>query len=236
MQIYEKVNCKNLERVLFMNTEILENIKGIQKIVLEAYTMICRRALMLQKSDEIDCAKIAQILDELSCQFEKSTVALRNLCEKARPNVETGFKKPPLPTIKISGSVHVNEYGWLHITLNALLPHCRFQSPAYLTDTIIRLLDEYEHRGNDLPRFKEAVMVIDEHCDIDSRVIYDNDNKGYKAVSNAVKGRIIQDDDQFTLGIALISTRDKIPSCHVYLLPPDGLSDLFYLKYTDNSI
>ena len=53
---------------------------------------------------------------------------------------------------------------------------------------------------------------------------------GFKAVSNAIKGRLINDDDQFTLGIVLISTRAQIPACHVYLLPPDNISDFFYMK------
>jgi len=37
------------------------------------------------------------------------------------------------------------------------------------------------------------MLIIDEHCGIDGRYIFDQDNKGYKAVSNAIKGRLIPD-------------------------------------------
>ena len=57
---------------------------------------------------------------------------------------------------------------------NTLLPHCRYQTPEWLTDTIRRLLDEYESSGSKLPQFKTAMLVIDEHCGMDGRHIFDN--------------------------------------------------------------
>ncbi len=36
------------------------------------------------------------------------------------------------------------ENHWLHIRLDTLLPHCRYQTPDYLSDTISRLLDMFE--------------------------------------------------------------------------------------------
>lgn len=48
--------------------------------------------------------------------------------------------------------------------------------------------------------------MIDEHTSIEGRHIYDQDNKGWKAISNAIKGRLIPDDDQHTLAVALLST------------------------------
>ena len=215
-----------------MQTNIKNDVKSIQHITYEVYKL-SGQALALIDNEDIDNEKLVNVLDNMSAQFEKSTIELRNLCENARPNVETGFKKLPALTIRTTGNVRVNEYGWLHIELNALLPHSRFQSSDYLTDTIVRLFDEYEHRGKSLPRFEQAVMVIDEHCDINSRKIYDQDNKGWKSVTNAIKGRAVIDDDQFTLGLALISTRSQTPACHIYLLPPYELSDFFYLKHTD---
>jgi hypothetical protein len=124
----------------------------------------------------------------------------------------------------------VNEYGWLRIALNTLLPHCRYTTPAYLSDTITRLLDEYEARGKPLPRFDAATLIIDEHCDIDSRAVYDQDNKGWKAIPNALKGRVIPDDDQFTLHVCLTSTRSKDTACHIWLLPRRDAGDFFGLK------
>ena len=164
-----------------MKNDLINDLKSIQQIVFDAQKL-SGRALALLDNGDADSVKMTRVLDELSGRFEKSTIDLRNLCEKVRPNVEIGIRKPPLPTIKIAGSARVNEHGWVHIELNALLPHCRFQSAEYVTDTIARLLDEYEHRGRDiaprpLPRFNRAIMVIDEHCDIDARTIYDQDNK-----------------------------------------------------------
>lgn len=51
----------------------------------------------------------------------------------------------------VTGSVEAFGYGWLHITINTLLPHCRYQSPNWLSDTIRRLLDSYEACGKELP-------------------------------------------------------------------------------------
>ena len=36
--------------------------------------------------------------------------------------------------IAYAGSIGMTEYGWLHIELNNLLPHCRFSTPEYLHD------------------------------------------------------------------------------------------------------
>lgn len=56
--------------------------------------------------------------------------------------------------------------------------------------------------ANKLPFFNRALLVIDEFTGIQGRHIFDQDNKGYKAVSNAIKGRLIPDDDQYTLALA----------------------------------
>jgi hypothetical protein len=74
------------------------------------------------------------------------------------------------------------------------------------------------------------MLAIDEHCDINARNVYDQDNKAWKAVSNALKGRLIPDDDQFTLDIALISERSETPACHIYLLPRDEAFDFFWYR------
>lgn len=205
-----------------------EDMKIIQGLAYEAY-ITSGQIMALLDQQEVEPAKLAIVLDRMTAQFESSMVALRNLCERNRPPSPVGFGKPEAPALHLAGRVEVNAYGWLHIELNALLPHCRYQTPAYLTDTIIRLLDEYERGGHRLPRFDKAMLVIDEHCDIDSRTVYDQDNKGYKAIPNAIKGRVIKDDDQFTLNICLLSTRSDKPACHIYLLPQYDAGDFFYL-------
>lgn len=151
--------------------------------------------------------------------LEKATVTSRNTLERLRPHVE--FPKenaPALPYMSIAGTVRIIEYNWLHIKLNTLLPHCRFQAPQYLSDTIKRLLDAYTAKGGTIPRFENAMLIIDEHSDIRSRTVYDQDNKNWKAVSNALKGRVFPDDDQFHLGIALVSMQSEKPSCNIFII------------------
>ena len=134
----------------------------------------------------------------------------------------------------ITGSVETFGYGWLHITLHTLLPHCRYQTPNWLSDTIRRLLDEYETCGKKLPFYSRAMLVIDEHTGIEGRHIYDQDNKGWKAISNAIKGRLIPDDDQHTLAVALLSTECfERECCHITLLPLEDAHDFFAAHSSD---
>jgi len=111
-----------------------------------------------------------------------------------------------------------------------LLPHCRYQTPAYLSDTIRRLLDAFEARGQKLPYFQQAVLVIDEHSNIDGRHVFDQDNKGWKAIPNALKGRVIPDDDQYSLGVVLLSSYRPENICHITLMDLNDASDFFVLR------
>lgn len=111
--------------------------------------------------------------------------------------------------MNIAGRAECNEFGWLHIQLNALLPNCRFASPLWITDTITRLLDRLERRNGKLPLLEEALLMIDEHCDIAARQVYDQDNKAWKAISNALKGRVVADDDQYSGGMPRPDARRK---------------------------
>ncbi|MCL2201763.1 MAG: hypothetical protein FWB75_07335 [Oscillospiraceae bacterium] len=205
-------------------------MKAIQGIIFEAYKTSGNLMALLENS-ETSSAAIADALDKMAGQFESNVVMLRNLCERHHPGPAPFGSKPPLPHISISGKVEVNMYGWLHIKINTLLPHCRFRTPQYLRDTITRLLDKYEAAGRTLPRFDNAMLIIDEHCDINTRAVYDQDNKGWKAIPNALKGRVISDDDQFSLGISLVSTRTKDTACNIYLLPRHDAADFFSLVY-----
>jgi hypothetical protein len=201
-------------------------MKLIQQTINEAY-MTCGRILAIQDTGG---DALASALDSMLFQFESGTLSLRSLCEKHRPEVSVEDSKPKLRQIRLTGKAEMNEYGWLHIELNTLLPHCRYRTPAWLTDTISRLLDDYEREAR-LPRFGAATLVIDEHCNVKSRTVFDPDNKGWKAIPNALKGRVIKDDDQFSLNIALISTKSSTPSCHIYLLPAQDTGDFFFAKY-----
>ncbi|MCM1148855.1 MAG: hypothetical protein NC319_02045 [Butyricicoccus sp.] len=97
---------------------------------------------------------------------------------------------------------------------------------------MIRLLDEYENGGSVLPYYKQALIVIDEHSDVPRRKVYDQDNKGWKAISNAIKGRLIP-DDQYTLGVALLSTRSSENVCHITLMDRADAADFFSYMHSN---
>lgn len=116
----------------------------------------------------------------------------------------------------MTGGIEVTREGWLHIQLNTLLPHCRYGSVSAIEEEIQDLLGVY---FGWLPHFEEAFLFIDEHSDDDTRKVYDQDNKGWKSISNALKGRIFADDDQYTLSVCLLSRRSKENVCHIYVTP-----------------
>lgn len=177
--------------------------------------------------------KLQQTLEQTMESFERSTLELRRLCEQYSPGVGGYGNRARVPAREIAGRVEMLCEDWLHIRLNTLLPHCRFQSPNWLTDTIRRLLDHYEAQGKILPRYKRALLVIDEHSSIGGRHVFDQDNKGWKAVSNALKGRVIEDDDQYTLNVALVSKMSKEDACHITLLEQRDAADFFSLRSGD---
>ena len=162
--------------------------------------------------------------------MEQGAVELRTLCAHYWYPTKSIGNKPVVEPLDIAGRAECNEFGWLHIQLNALLPNCRFASPIWITDTVNRLLDRLERKQGKLPILKEALLVIDEHSDIHARQVYDQDNKGWKAISNALKGRVVEDDDQYTLGMCLLSTRSSEQICHIYVLPGADAGDFFCMR------
>ena len=118
----------------------------------------------------------------------------------------------------ITGGIEVTREGWLHIQLNALLPHCKYGSVSAVEDAIHTLLNGYFGR---LPHFERAFLFIDEYSNRETQNVYDQDNKGWKSVGNALKGRIYPDDDQYTLSICLLSKQSKDAVCHIYVTPQE---------------
>ena len=164
--------------------------------------------------------------------LEVATVQTRNQYERVmagEPIGKYGGKRLE-PPVRLAGSIELYEGCWLHIKLNTLLPHCRFQTPAYLADTITRLLDEYIKGHGPLHYYQKALLIIDEHSDIESRQVFDQDNKGWKAIPNALKGRVFPDDTQDSLDIALLSKVASKPVCHIYVLVHADAADFFALR------
>lgn len=210
-------------------TDYKEMIQKIQSITYGAYRASGQAAALLSEPDSQPEA-VARALEQTAARLEQGTVELRTACESCTPAVPTIGQKPTLPHQEIAGRIEVNEFGWLHIQLNTLLPHCRFAPPLWLTDTVTRLLDQYERGRGKLPLLDHALLVIEEHCDVDSRQVFDEDNKGWKAISNAIKGRLVADDDQFSLSLCLLAQRFPEKVCHIYVLPAHDAGDFFFMR------
>ena len=180
--------------------------------------------------------KLQRTLEQTMENFEQSVLELRRLCERYSPGVGGYGRRPVVTALPVIGRVELLCEDWLHIRLNTLLPHCRFQTSGWLTDTIRRLLDEYEAQGKALPRYERAMMVIDEHSAISGRHVFDQDNKGWKAVNNAVKGRLIPDDDQYTLNVALLSQVSREDTCHITLFEQRDAADFVSLRAGDHGL
>lgn len=80
--------------------------------------------------------KLQRTLEQTMDHFERSTLELRRLCETYSPGAGGYQRKAAAPPIHAAGYVEQFGYGWLHIVLSTLLPHCRYQAPAWLSDTL----------------------------------------------------------------------------------------------------
>ena len=206
-----------------------DHIQRIRELTFEAYKTSGRIAAILDE-DGGPSEALARQLERAAAQMEHEAVEMRALCAQYQPPLLPVGQKPKLDPLEIAGRIERNEFGWLHIQLNTLLPNCRFERPLWLTDTVTRLLDQLERKQGKLPMIEKALLVIDEHCDIASRRVYDQDNKGWKAVSNAIKGRLVADDDQYSLGVCLLSQRSPEQACHIYILPVSDAGDFFFMR------
>ena len=83
----------------------------------------------LADSGQSDSDKLQKALEQTAAQFESAALEMRKLCEKHSPGTGGYGSRYVLPPMEAAGSVEVLGYGWLHITLNTLLPHCRYQPP-----------------------------------------------------------------------------------------------------------
>lgn len=177
-------------------------------------------------------------LDKLVSGLEKTVMQARHLNEACYMDIQPLDKKATdyerhWAKNMVRGKVEVDENGWLHIALDTLLPHCKRGTNPWLRDTLVRLLYGYKQNGGQLPRFERAMLIINEHCDIKSRQVYDQDNKAWKVIPNVLKGLVIDDDDQFSLGVALVSTWDDVPACHIYVMDMIDAGTYFSLYLGD---
>ena len=109
-------------------------------------------------------------LDGVLETVERVAVRLRTAAESIRPAQSESSRKPDAPKIPaLVGEIEVTEFGWVHITLNTLLPGCKYKTPLWLENTLAALLLRSREHGRKLPKFQSAMLIIEERCYISNR-------------------------------------------------------------------
>lgn len=202
-------------------------LKYVQEKLIKSIQAVSRVSMSESNSETVTDKRLGDILD---C-VEDACITARGVIDKYRvmkPFTENAKKEKIISGIV--GSIEVTNQGWVHISLNTLLPNCRYKTNAYMQDTLIRLMEECDEP---LPMFKKAFLAIVEYCDYDNREVFDQDNKAWKMIPNAIKGRVVEDDEQFSLDIGLFSKISATPSCHIYVVDESQLNDFTYYLSND---
>ena len=199
-----------------------KDVQYVQERLIKAVQFASRLLMNTASSD----AQTSEHIDGLLDAMEHGTITARTILEKYRPQIpfERGGAERKLIE-NVVGEIEITSEMWVHIKLNTLLPHCKYKTTTYLQDTISRLLKSCPGR---LPKYDKVFLAIVEHCNIQSRNAYDQDNKGWKQIPNALKGILFDDDDQFRLSLGLFSVYDDIPACHIYVMPIENASDFLF--------
>lgn len=174
---------------------------------------------------------IHKALESVLIGLEYTTITARNLFEKTNDNeVDSIGEKSAAAYAFIAGDIKVTEDNLIAIKINTLIPHCRLRPPEYLIDTLDRLLRNYKSQSS-LPSFEKAMVVIDEHSSEKNRNIYDQDNKGWKAIPNVIKLHgIVEDDNQTCIDIALMTTESANNITCIYIMDAGKAPDFFIKK------
>lgn len=170
----------------------MEHYKETISLLQKDAANVCVLLEALKLSQNHSPSVIEKDIDNYLCEVEI-------LCLKSRILLD-GYKRVQVVretyttnkvVSEIAGDVEVTHDGWLHIRLNTLLPNCKYRISNYIGDTISRLIASYD---GELPFFDKAFLAIVEQCNNENHNALDNDNKGWKTIPNALKGRVIEDD------------------------------------------
>ena len=169
-----------------------------------------------------DSGRFNNLLEVALQQQEMACIEMRRLYEQLRTAEKDIHTRPPDGKFtEVYGEISVMCEGWVHIKLNSLLPHCKVVGGTqYVSDCLLRLLNKASDEIK-LPFFNKAFLGILECCPRDVSDVFDHDNKGYKAVQNALKDRLFPDDDCFEMSLGLFTEQRKESCCHIYVLPDD---------------
>ncbi len=128
----------------------------------------------------------------------------------------------------ITGTLDITREGWVHIRLDTPLPNCRYRSASPVSGVVYSLLERY---SESLPIFDSALLVIEERSNDNTRRVYDHDNKAWKAIPNAMKGVLFEDDDDRTLSYLLLTAPSDTPECHIYVMPPEDGAEFLKRRF-----
>ena len=70
-----------------------------------------------------------------------------------------------------------------------------------------------------MPWYNRCFVIIAEHTSLVRGNVYDPDNREWKAVTNALKGVLFEDDDQFTISLILDTVPDGKGFTEITVLP-----------------
>lgn len=167
-----------------------------------------------------DAPERSRTADETLCAAETAVLTARRVFGGM---LEKGRQGKPLRLIprsaEVTGSVKVTREGWTVIQLDTLLQNARRRTTGYIENSILELMKQWRGSGGVLPWYRHAFVVITEHTDRKGGNVYDPDNREWKSVTNALKGVLFEDDDQFTVSLILDTAPDGKCFTEVTVVP-----------------
>ena len=162
----------------------------------------------------------SQAADETLCAAETAVLIARRsfgeLLEKGKRNRQMRFEPRAGNS---AGSVKITREGWTVLRLDTLLQNARRRTTGYIENSLLILLKQWREGGGVLPWYRHAFVIIAEHSDCKNGNAYDPDNREWKAVTNALKGVLFEDDDQFTISLILDTVPDGKGFTEITVLP-----------------
>lgn len=140
----------------------------ISKLQEDAYK-IQHVLFQMKNSLSKSSGSIERAIDDYMCEVETLCIRSRILLDGHRQVEALSDCYTVDKTVKkIAGDIEITHDGWLHITMNTLLPNCRYKTSGYIGDTLCRLMQSYD---GELPYFETAFLAIVEHCNHDLTMI-----------------------------------------------------------------
>ena len=167
-----------------------------------------------------DALTRSQEADEVLCSAETAVLIARRAFGGMLEKGKQGKRIQALPcSISATGSVQVTQEGWTVIHLETLLQNARRRTTGYIENSILELLRFWRESGGVMPWYNHCFVIITEHTRLVRGNAYDPDNREWKSVTNALKGVLFEDDDQFTISLILDTVPDGKDFTEITVLP-----------------